>query len=166
MMSAIAPAYPSRGGHPARVRILVAGATGFVGRALVGALVDAGHEVRAMTRRSGADGLPRRRVRVVRGDVERPETLLPALSGCEVAYYLVHSLDKLDFVRRDAAAASAFGAVAARAGVRRIVYLGGLGDPADDLSAHLRSRQDVERRLAAHGAPVPTLRAGIVIGAG
>lgn len=119
-----------------------------------------------MTRRSSPNGLAGRRVRVVRADVDRPETLLPALSGCEVAYYLIHSLDRPDFVRRDAAAATAFGAAAARAGVRRIVYLGGLGDPDDDLSAHLRSRQDVERRLGAGGVAVTTLRAGMVIGAG
>jgi uncharacterized protein YbjT (DUF2867 family) len=145
------------------VRILVAGATGFVGRPLCAELVAAGHDVRSMTRREPPADLPGR---PVRGDVDRPETLAAALSGCEAAYYLIHSLDRADFVQRDAAAATAFGEAAARAGVRRIVYLGGLGDPDDDLSDHLRSRQDVESRLAASGIPVTTLRAGIVIGAG
>jgi uncharacterized protein YbjT (DUF2867 family) len=145
------------------VRILVAGATGFVGRRLSAALVAAGHDVLAMTRRPAQAGLPGK---PVRADVDRPETLLPALRGCDTAYYLVHSLDRADFVRRDAAAAREFGTAAARAGLRRIVYLGGLGDPADDLSDHLRSRQEVETLLGAAGVPVTTLRAGIVIGAG
>jgi uncharacterized protein YbjT (DUF2867 family) len=147
------------------VRILVAGSTGFVGRPLCRELVMAGHDVRAMSRRpAGAgDRLPGRRVAA---DLDRPETLLRALRGCDAAYYLVHSLDHADFVRRDAAAARAFGEAAARAGVRRIVYLGGLGDPDDDLSDHLRSRQQVEVLLAEGGVPVTTLRAGIVIGRG
>jgi uncharacterized protein YbjT (DUF2867 family) len=145
------------------VRILVAGATGFVGRRLCMALADRGHDVRAMTRRDPGPDLPGE---PVPGDVDRPETLPAALAGCDAAYYLVHALDRPDFVRRDAAAARAFGAAAARAGVGRIVYLGGLGDPDDDLSNHLRSRQEVEGLLAAGGVPVTTLRAGIVIGAG
>lgn len=100
----------------------------------------------------------------VGADVDDAASLPDALAGCDVAYYLVHSLDHRDFVRRDAAAARVFGQAAARAGVRRIVYLGGLGDENDDLSAHLRSRQEVEGLLAASGVPVTTLRAGIVIG--
>jgi uncharacterized protein YbjT (DUF2867 family) len=83
-----------------------------------------------------------------------------------VAYYLVHSLDRRDFVARDAGAARAFGQAAATAGVQRIVYLGGLGDSRTKLSAHLRSRQQVEGLLAADGVPVTTVRAGIIIGDG
>lgn len=143
--------------------ILVAGASGFVGRRLVPALVGAGHQVRAMTRRPErycGEGTP------VRADVDDPDALHLAMRGCSVAYYLVHSLDRGDFVQRDAAAAQSFGRVASAAGVRRIVYLGGLGDEQDDLSSHLRSRQQVEGLLAESGVAVTTLRAGIVIGHG
>lgn len=149
--------------HPGRVKVLVAGASGFVGRRLCPALEDAGHDVRAMTRR------PDRYAGVgeaVHGDVARPESLPPVLAGCEAAYYLVHSLDRPTFEADDAAAAEAFGRAAADAGLTRVVYLGGLGDDHDALSAHLRSRRQVERLLAAGGVPVTTLRAGIVVGHG
>jgi uncharacterized protein YbjT (DUF2867 family)/membrane protease YdiL (CAAX protease family) len=143
------------------LRVLVAGASGFVGRRLCPALVAAGHSVVAMTRnpdRYAGAGEP------VRGDVHEPATLGTALEGCDVAYYLVHSLDSPEFERLDAEAATAFGEAAAAAGVRRIVYLGGLGQDDDRLSAHLRSRREVEGLLAGGGVPVTTLRAGIVIG--
>ncbi|MGH1563360.1 NAD(P)H-binding protein [Mumia sp. DW29H23] len=145
------------------MRVLVTGATGFIGRRLAPALEEAGHEVVAMTRHPEAyDGAGR----PVFGDVHDPESLAPALEEVEAAYYLVHSLGSDDFVRRDADAASAFGAAAADAGLHRIVYLGGLGDDADDLSDHLRSRRQVEALLAGGGVPVTTLRAGIVVGHG
>lgn len=145
------------------MRILVTGASGFVGRRLVPALLDADHEVRAMTRRPEAYDGPGE---PIGADVDAPETLARALAGIDVAYYLIHSLDHRDFVRRDARAAEAFGRAAADAGVRRIVYLSGLGDENDDLSAHLRSRQECEQLLAKGGVPVTVLRAGIVIGHG
>jgi uncharacterized protein YbjT (DUF2867 family) len=145
------------------MRVLVAGASGFVGRRLTAALTQAGHEVVAMTRHPdsyhGAGG-------PVFGDVHDPRTLGPALAGSEAAYYLVHSLTDADFARKDALAARAFGQAAAAAGVQRIIYLGGLGDDRDELSAHLRSRREVERLLAAGGVPVTVLRAGIIIGNG
>lgn len=143
--------------------VLVTGATGFVGSHLTRALLAEGHEVRAMTRRpddyEGA-GDP------VEGDVFVPETLGTALRGVDVAYYFVHSLDDHDFERLDAQAATAFGEAAAKAGVRQIVYLGGLGEDGTKLSAHLRSRRQVETLLGEAGVPVTVLRAAIVVGHG
>ena len=145
------------------MRLVVAGASGFVGRRLGPALEGAGHEVVAMTRRpDGYSGAGR----PVRADVHDAASLDGALRGADAAYYLVHSLDDPDFRRRDAAAARAFAAAAGRAGLRRIVYLGGLGNDADDLSAHLRSRREVEQMLGEGGVPVTTLRAGIIVGHG
>jgi uncharacterized protein YbjT (DUF2867 family) len=88
------------------------------------------------------------------------------LSGTDIAYYLVHSLSSDDFEAVDARAAKEFGRAAAAAGVQRIVYLGGLGAESARLSAHLRSRRQVERLLAADGVPVTVLRAAVVIGHG
>ena len=144
-------------------RVLVAGGTGFVGRRLVRALVDEGHDVRVMTRDPDRYGGPGE---AVRGDVTNADSLDEALDECAAAYYLVHSLDSADFEQRDAAAARAFGRSAAAAGVRQIVYLGGLGDDGDTLSAHLRSRREVETLIGEAGVPVTVLRAGIVVGHG
>lgn len=143
--------------------VLVAGASGFVGRHLTTALAGGGCEVRAMTRRpedyDGA-GEP------VHGDVQDPASLVEGLSGCSAAYYLVHSLDNADFERLDAEAAEAFGQAAGEAGLHQIVYLGGLGRDFEELSAHLRSRREVEGLLGSGGVPVTVLRAGIVVGNG
>ncbi len=143
--------------------VLVTGATGFVGSHLTRALVEEGHDVRAMTRKPDeyeGVGDP------VEGDVFSPATLKGALRGVDVAYYLVHSLDDKDFVRKDAEAARAFGEAAAEAGVRQIIYLGGLGEEDTKLSAHLRSRRQVESLLGEAGVPVTVLRAAIVVGHG
>ncbi|WGL53285.1 NAD(P)H-binding protein [Nocardioides sp. BP30] len=151
-------------GEPAQgMTVLVSGATGFVGSRLVPALSSAGHRVRAMTRHpddyEGA-GEP------VFGDVGEPDSLTAALADVDVAVYLVHSLGEADFEQRDADAARAFGVAARDAGVRQLVYLGGLGEERDGLSAHLRSRRQVEELLAASGVPLTVLRAAIVVGAG
>ena len=143
--------------------VLVTGATGFVGRRLVPALLDAGHDLRAMTRRPESYDGPGE---AVGGDVTDAGSLEPALDGIDVAIYLVHSLDDPDFERKDADAARAFSAAASGAGVRQVVYLGGLGDDDRDLSAHLRSRREVEGLLGRDGVPVTVLRAAIVVGHG
>ena len=143
--------------------VLVTGATGFIGRRLVPALVEAGHDVRAMTRRPESyDGVGD----PVAGDVFDRASLTEPLAGVDVAIYLVHSLDDPDFERKDAEAARTFAQVAQAAGVRQIVYMGGLGDEDDDLSPHLRSRREVEGLLGGTGIPVTVLRAAIVVGAG
>ncbi len=143
--------------------VLVTGATGFVGRRLVPTLVERGFAVRAMTRHPddyAGEGEP------VGGDVHHADSLVEPLLDVDVAVYLVHSLESVDFERRDADAARAFGRVAAEAGVRQIIYLGGLGRDDDELSPHLRSRRQVEGLLGEAGVPVTVLRAGIIVGAG
>ncbi|MFJ2837749.1 NAD(P)H-binding protein [Nocardia sp. NPDC087230] len=145
------------------MQVLVAGSTGFIGRRLCPELQESGHTVRAMTRhpeRYHGAGTP------VGADVADPASLPEAMQDCDSAYYLVHSLAEEDFERRDAAAARNFGRAAAQAGVQRIIYLGGLGDDTDRLSAHLRSRRQVETLLGEAGVPVTTLRAGIIVGHG
>jgi uncharacterized protein YbjT (DUF2867 family) len=147
----------------AAVKVLVAGSSGFVGQRLCPALEQAGHTVHAMTRHPGTyrgAGTP------VYGDVRDRDSLDAALTGCDTAYYLVHSLAEADFEKRDGQAARAFAGAAGQAGLGRIVYLGGLGDDDDDLSAHLRSRREVEDLLGSTGVPVTVLRAGIIIGHG
>ncbi len=143
--------------------VLVTGATGFIGRRLAPALAEAGHDVRAMTRRpDDYDGVGQ----PVGGDVFDADSLREPLSGVDVAIYLVHSLDDPDFEEKDAEAARTFAKAAADAGVQQIVYMGGLGDDGEDLSPHLRSRREVEQLLGETGIPVTVLRAAIVVGAG
>jgi len=149
--------------------ILVTGATGYVGGRLVSRLLAAGHRVRCLVRdagrlrgRSWAD-----RVETVEGDVLLPDTLLPAMAGVEAAYYLIHSMsDTSEFHRRDLQAARNFGSAAREADVSRIIYLGGLGDPAADLSEHLRSRQETGEALREAGVPVTAFRAAVIVGSG
>ncbi|QCC50847.1 NAD(P)H-binding protein [Halapricum salinum] len=148
------------------MRVLVTGATGFVGSNLVPALLDAGHDVVAMTRDAGRYEPPEG-VEVVEGDLLEPETLAGDFDGVDAAYYLVHSLQTGgDFEERDREAATNFSAAASAAGVERVLYLGGLGETGDDLSPHLRSRQEVETLLARGSYDLTTLRAAIIVGAG
>ncbi|MEV8093150.1 SDR family oxidoreductase [Kitasatospora sp. NPDC085879] len=153
-------------------RCLVTGATGYIGGRLVPELLTAGRTVRCLVRDPGRlrDHPWRARVETATGDVTRPETLDPAFEDVDTAYYLVHSLGTgPGFERTDRDAARAFGAAAARAGVRRIVYLGGLvpsGVPAAELSPHLRSRAEVGRLLRESGVPTAELRAAVIIGSG
>jgi uncharacterized protein YbjT (DUF2867 family)/tryptophan-rich sensory protein len=149
-------------------RVLVTGATGYVGGLLVPELLDRGWPVRVLSRRP--DGVADRpwadRVDVVAGDANDAVALGRALSGVEVAYYLVHSMDgDGDFVERDRRAARTFADSARAAGVNRIVYLSGLHPPGA-LSRHLASRVEVGRILMASGVPTAVLQAGVVLGDG
>ena len=140
-------------------RIGIAGATGFVGRAVASALAGE-HDVVAFGRHE--PDLPRAENRAL--DVGDEDAGAAALAGCDAAYYLVHSLETGDFRERDLRLATAFGHAAARAGVGRIVYLGGLGE--DPESEHLASRQEVGVALGEADVPVVELRAAVVLGAG
>ncbi|MEV6596917.1 SDR family oxidoreductase [Actinoplanes sp. NPDC051346] len=151
------------------MRCLVTGATGYIGGRLAPRLLDAGHEVRALSRSAGRlrDVPWTPRAEIVEGDLSDSASLGPALEGVDVAYFLVHSLGQRDFERRDREAAHNFARVAAEQGVGRIVYLGGPEPPADEKpSAHLRSRAEVARILLDSGVPTAVLRAPVIIGSG
>jgi uncharacterized protein YbjT (DUF2867 family) len=149
-------------------RVLLTGATGYVGGRLLSALVHRGERVRCLARDpmrlaqrvpSGAE--------IVAGDVTDRGTLDAALTGADAAYYLVHSMgDPSGFEEREQTGARHFAQAARAAGVRRIVYLGALGDDARELSPHLRSRHEVGRILRDSGVPTIEFRASIVIGSG
>ena len=142
--------------------IALTGATGFVGGSLLRRFQEEGRDVRCLTRRPEAlEGCD-----AVRADVLEPGTLRAALEGVDVAYYLVHAIGDADaFEETEADGARNFAAASREAGVRRIVYLGGLAR-GEDLSDHMRSRQEVGRLLAATGVEVIEFRASIVIGSG
>lgn len=147
--------------------IMIAGATGYVGGLLADRLVAGGADIRCMARApEQARERFGNRCEVVRGDVLEPDTLDGALEGVEIAYYLVHSMGRGgdgDFVERDRRGACNFAEAAKRAGVERIVYLGGLGEGS---SEHLRSREETAEGLASTGIPLTYFRAAIVIGSG
>ena len=144
------------------MKIAVLGASGVVGRALLPLL--AGHEVVAVSRR------PRERsgdvVRWVAADVSERDELNGVFDGVDVVYHLVHSLGAKDFAQRDRRAAEAVAEASQSAGVRQIVFLGGLGDASKASSLHLRSRAETAERLASGSVPVTTLRSAIVVGKG
>lgn len=149
--------------------ILVTGATGYIGGRLIPRLVASNRRVRVLVRsRSRAAARAwQSQVEVAVGDVLDAQALSAALAGIDTAYYLVHSMSSgADFHDRDMQAARAFGRAAKSAGVTRIIYLGGLGDPASKLSHHLRSRQSTGHALRESGVPVTEFRAAVIVGAG
>ncbi len=153
-----------------RRRVLIAGATGYIGRRLVAELVAADHQVRCLVRTPGKLDAEswRAAVDVVAGDVLDHSSLTDAFRDVDAAYYLVHSIgSESDWQARDRTAARNVREAAAEAGVEQIIYLGGLGDgQAGELSPHLASRHEVGRVLAAGPVPLTELRAAVVIGSG
>lgn len=152
------------------MRVLVLGATGYVGSRLVPYLLEHGHEVVAA---SSSEPRPERfgwddRVRAVRCDVTDPAAVEEALAGVDGVVYLVHSLDRTDFTDRDRVGAETVAAAVAASGVPHLVYLSGLVPdvPEAELSAHIASRLEVERILLGATDAAVALRAGVVIGAG
>jgi uncharacterized protein YbjT (DUF2867 family) len=144
------------------MKIAVLGATGTVGRALL-PLLAREHDVLAVSRRPrDSNG----GIRWASADAADASAVRKVFEQVEAAYYLVHSLGSRDFERRDRIAAQTVAGEAERAGLRQIVYLGGLGDDSPDLSEHLRSRAETAEILASGAVPVTTLRAAMVIGAG
>ena len=142
------------------MKVTVFGATGVVGRALLPLLGE--REVTAVSRTPRDDA----GARWVIADAATGDGVAEALAGADVAYYLVHSLGSRDFEQQDRTAAETVAGEAAGAGVRQIVYLGGLGADGPDASPHLRSRRETGERLASAGVPVTTLRAAMIVGKG
>lgn len=144
------------------MKVVVFGATGVVGTALLPRLASE-HELVAVSRTARGD---EPHVRWIEGDASSAEDVARAVEGAEVVYYLVHSLGSRDFERQDRAAAQNVTDASEQAGVRQIVYLGGLGDDSPTASSHLRSRRETGERLASGATPVTTLRAAMVVGKG
>lgn len=147
------------------MRILVMGATGFVGRRLVDALHDRGHEVVACSRSASEVQFPDG-VEPFEADLGDPESLEGLCEGVDVAYYLIHSLTAENFAERDRRYGARFRDLASEAGVDRVVYLSGISGDEDDLSPHLASRREVESVLAPGTFDLTVLRAAIIIGPG
>jgi uncharacterized protein YbjT (DUF2867 family) len=149
--------------------IFVTGATGYVGGNLIPRLLEEGYHVRVLVRNPEKLRVKRWKgdVEVFKGDVLEPVTLAQALSGVEVAYYLIHSMvSGKTFAERDLTAARTFSEAVTRTGVKRIIYLGGLGDPETNLSEHLMSRQETGQILRRSGACLTEFRAAVIVGAG
>ena len=158
---------PSNPGVPSGARLLLTGATGFVGRHLWPALEAAGYQVRGLTRdpEQARQRQPERDW--VGGDIGDPEAVAGALAGCRAAFYLVHGMAEgdSDYRRREVESAQRFAEVAERVGVRRIIYLGGVA-PSVNPSEHLRSRLEVGEALRSGSVPTLELRASMIVGYG
>jgi uncharacterized protein YbjT (DUF2867 family) len=152
--------------NSARQNVLVTGATGFIGTRLVNALCAQGYRVRALVR-SPSPLLPEA-VEQVRGDLLEPLGTHDACRGIDTAYYLVHAMagGRSGFQSRDRLAAQNFVAAAEKAGVKRVIYLGGLGETGPELSEHLASRREVAEILGEASFATTILRAAVIIGAG
>jgi uncharacterized protein YbjT (DUF2867 family) len=150
------------------MRCAVLGATGYIGGRLVPELLARGHEVRVVARSpEKLAGVPwAAEVEIVRGDVTEPGSVAAAVADQQAIYYLVHSLVRRDFVEVDRRGALAVATAAREAGVRRIVYLGGIVPSGERLSAHLASRAEVGRILLDSGVPAVALQAAVIIGSG
>jgi len=153
-------------------RVLLTGATGFIGRRLLTRLLEHGHKVRAVSRRPpSALDLPNHpNIELYQGDALDAGALPAMLEGMDAAFYLIHSMEggvgnEEAFVEQDRKAALNFSRAAAEANLKQIIYLSGL-EPKEEVSKHLRSRNDVEVYLGEHGVPVTVLRAGFIIGPG
>jgi uncharacterized protein YbjT (DUF2867 family) len=152
--------------------VFVTGATGYIGGRLAPRLVERGYRVRCLARNAGKlrarPWAGHKHVEIVEGDAADEDRLSTAMRGCLAAYYLVHSMEAAgpEYRRRDLALAETFGRAAMRAGVPRIIYLGGLGETGEGLSEHLSSRREVEIALGHGGVPVTVLRAAMIIGSG
>jgi len=147
------------------MRVLVVGATGFVGRRLVSRLTEAGHEVVAFSRSAKSESFPES-VEPFEGDLGDPDSVAGLCEGVDVAYYLIHSLTAENFAARDREYARRFRRRADEAGVDRVVYLSGISGTGVGLSPHLESRREVEVILAGGEFDLTVLRAAVIIGAG
>jgi len=147
------------------MRVLVVGATGFVGGRLVESLRSAGHEVVAFSRSASRSSFPDD-VEIFEGDLADPASLEGLCDGIDAAYYLIHSLTAKNFADLDRTYARRFRERASAAGVDRVVYLSGISGDERNLSPHLASRREVESVLEAGSFDLTVLRAAIIIGAG
>ncbi|MHC5108853.1 MAG: SDR family oxidoreductase [Planctomycetota bacterium] len=152
--------------------LLVTGASGYIGGRLVPRLLDAGYRVRCVARDPRKldarvwTGHPE--ISIVTGDAADKTRLMDVMQGCHAAYYLVHSMMAVGrkYREHDRTLAETFASAAEATGVKRVIYLGGLGETGEDLSEHLRSRREVEKALASTSVPVTVLRAAMIIGSG
>jgi uncharacterized protein YbjT (DUF2867 family) len=155
-----------------RETILLTGATGYIGGRLAPRLLEAGYRLRCVVRSSrklaARPWSDDQRIEAVEVDLGDVDALTEAMAGCRAAYYLVHSMQTAgaDYAEEDRRLAESFARAAERAGVERMIYLGGLGEVGDQLSEHLSSRRGVEYALGSGSTPVTVLRAAMIIGSG